>query len=240
MIVGLISSYREGSLLRSCIASARTGCDSVCVFEGPIGDELPDSTKADFPLPLEYLPSKITIGRWKSDAVKRTKMLWWARNRWVQQKLEPDEERDPLWILWLDGDEILLWGEYLRDWIERAEKESGAGGFPLRLVELDGSVAKAYGRIVRGDLVERYLVAAYQLELVGGMIIALPNVQICAAGGVPYGYGEDKQITIEDLAELRPPLAGEPHILHRPMLRDPAREAQRQHEAEAEWFKAKA
>jgi hypothetical protein len=230
-VVALISSYKEGTLLDSCVRSVRRHVDDVIVFEGPTDGIAHGST----PLRLSTLTS-VRYGNWKSDAEKRTAMLLFA--------LKATRLVKPLWVLWLDGDEVLLHGEYLRDWINRADKVSGAGGFPLRLVELDGSVALCHGKLVRGDLVKRYVESSYQLELLNGVTIAVPNEPICAAGGIPLNRPEglkgadifDDPDLLAWLGRNRPPLIGEPHLLHRSLLRDPDRDVPRLHEAEKAFY----
>lgn len=241
MIIALISSYREGALLDSCVESARrTGIDTVCVFEGPVG---PGAELEHTGPGFEQLRRNgiwTHAGAWESDAAKRTAMLDWAKGYHERTATRagfanPDQW-EPLWVLWLDGDELLLWGEYLHDHVRRAEQEGdNVGGFPLRLVELDGSVAKCHGKVVRGDLIARYLESSYQVELTTGMVVALPNEPICGPGGTPAHWG-DREIVLEDLAELRPPVAGEPHLLHRSMLRDPNRGVERLHAAERGFY----
>jgi hypothetical protein len=226
MIIACISAYREGRLLEGARASAAAGCDRVIVCDGP-------------------------VERWGGDAGKRTHMLELARSEGARVRAQKKGRKDePLWVLWLDADELLLWGEYLRDWIGRVEEETGAGGFPLRIVELDGSVALAYGKVIRADYVRRYLHSSYQVELTNGVVVALPNVKICGAGGVPYGpfpHRPDPSGVLvpappgspeveEYLGRHRPPLAGEPHLLHRSLLRSPERSVRRLSEVEAEWF----
>lgn len=238
MIFALISSYKEGDLLRSCVQSAHRGCDRVALFEGPVGNdaESDDSTHLDIATGVrEFVWTK--IGRWASDADKRNDMLLWAKSRF--RNLNGQDDKDPLWVLWLDGDEVLVWGEYLRDWCGRATQETGAGGFPLRLVEMDGSVAHCYGKIIRAGVVKAYLQSSLQVQLHNDMVVALPNVQICGPGGIPTGWGDGQEIKVEDLAIKRPPLQGEPHLLHRSLLRDPSRVARRMHEDEATWFEQK-
>lgn len=258
MIVGLVSSYREGLPLLGTLASAARGCDVVLVAEGPTADGQVGEAAGD-PSPLPGGSRRttgnavVTNGAWATDAEKRTHLLEWAQE--VHQRKGPSL---PLWCLWLDGDEVLVWPEYLRDWCYRADlpahvspagekispvDETATGGWAIRLVELDGSVVKCYGKIIRGDKVARYLESSYQVELAGGMVVALPNVPICTAGGIPLRPADlpadiipEAETTQRWLAEYRPPLAGEPHLLHRPFLRHPARSARRLHEAEGEWF----
>jgi hypothetical protein len=232
MVKVLIPSYKEGPLLASAIRSARVpGVDQIIVFDGPIDE---DAVVTRAPIPPEVVGADYyEVGVWKSDAHKRSDMLRRAKKFHAS---EPGKLTAPLWILWLDADEILLYGEYLTDLIHRADAETGAGGFALRLVELDGSVVKTYGRIVRGDLISSYVMSIANVKLISGLVVSLPNVPICKAGGVPVWTDEERAIQVEDLATLRPPLMGEPHILHRAGLRDPSRGVQRQSDAEAEWF----
>jgi hypothetical protein len=238
MLVAVCSCYREGPGLRSTVASAVAGCDYVYVYEGAIG--VAPTTGEHSPLEdLRYMSEHVHVkeGTWASDAEKRTEALEFVR------ALHVKGEDEPVWILWLDGDELLLWPEYLQDWTHRVEAETGAGGFAIRLVEFDGSVAKCYSKIIRADIVTRYLHSSYNVEIYGSSVqLALPNVPICGAGGIPLlpmgvtlpDLSDDEQARW--LAENRPPLQGEPHILHRSSLRHPDRGAQRQSEAEADFF----
>lgn len=241
MIVGLVSTYMEGQLAADAVASCRPACDLVGVFEGKIGDA-PDSGNApDSGTPSVWSPGKNTVyaptgGVWGSDALKRTYMLEWAKGRHATGK----QRTEPLWVLWVDGDEVLMWGEYLRAMVAHAEASTGAGGFGLRIQELDGSCAMTRNRIQRADMVQRYLVGASQVELTNGMVVVLPNEPLCGAGGIPVGFGVDMPTDPAEQADLlayrRPPLQGEPHLLHRSILRDPARAAERQHLPEARSF----
>ncbi len=255
MITVLIPTYREGPLINSCIRSVTDlpGVDHVAIFEGPVGGAEPSSERH---LPIEQLPHSFgstkrflhaRLGEWEDDADKRSSMVAYAKARHFEHYNRiagvgvSEDDLPPLWVFWLDGDEVLLWGEYLIDWVNRAEKETGAGGFSLRLVELDGSVAKTHNRIVRGDLIEHYVHSSVSIQLRSGVIVSLPNVQICGAGGVPVWNAEKegRPIVADDLMDLRPPVAGEPHILHRSILRDPARAlvARRQSDAEMDFFR---
>lgn len=222
-IIALISSYQEGELLNSAIDSTLP-LDMTMVFEG--------MTTADANIDGKFLHPKISPngvsyryyeGWWKSDADKRTDMLEEAK-----------AYDDDAWIIWVDADEILLYGEYLKDHVRRAEQETATGGTTIRIVEYDGSVAQCYGKIVRASKIKHYIMSSYEIELENGMVVALPNVPICSAGGIPIG-----EITQRDdpmFGINRPPLIGEPHLLHRHGLRDPKREAPRLHDKEAEDF----
>jgi hypothetical protein len=221
-IIALISAYQEQDLLNSCIESA-VSLDEIFVFDGAIG------SSGDF---RENRLRKTTLhgvrywyyrGAWESDASKRTDML-----------IEAKAWNHDGWGLWLDGDEILLYGEYLRDHCRRADEETGTGGTTIRLVEYDASVAKCFGKLVRIGNIRRYILSSYEIELINGLTVAVPNVPICSAGGIPLGSITEREDP--NLAINRPPLIGEPHLLHRHGLRSPKREAPRLHEKEAEDF----
>lgn len=244
MIVGLVTCYREGRLIRGCISSLARACDTVLVLEGPApaGRELAgDASELQF----RGRPDNVVVrtGAWDDDAAKRTELVVWAQALHSRRRAQPS--RDPLWLVWLDGDELLLWPEYLPDYLEflRAapdSEENATGGFPLRHVEPDGSVYLSWGRVLNGRTVRRYLVSGYQVELDSGVIVALPLTPLCTAGGIPLAP-EDGVPATDDardlwLASSRPPLAGEPHVLHRHPLRRRGRAAQRMHDDEAAWF----
>lgn len=229
-IFACVSTYRDGYLLDGCLESAAR-LDAVLVADGPVQAERSHAFD-QVGTAHEYRRQ----GTWKSDAAKRSYMLSWAKQ--LHKKLGLT---DTLWVLWLDGDEVLLWGEYLSDLVHRAEEETGAGGFPLRLVELDGSVVMCQGKVIRANAVKRYLHSSYQVELHNGMVVALPNVPICTAGGMPLqpeqGWpGLSPEEMNAWLGRHRPPLAGESHLLHRSVLRAPTRDVERLSTVEGEWF----
>lgn len=236
-IAVLVSSYMEGQLLVDAVRSATRAADKVLVLEGPVGDRPPTDLEdpalrivagtTGVALRLgQYVEgdAAAALPPWQADADKRNELLVWA------------EQHGADWCCWLDGDEALMFPEHLRAMVLRAEAE-GASGFPLRIVELDGSVAKAPCRVFRTSAVEEFTLGAHQFRsLPSGVVLSLPNIQICGAGGIPLGYGE-ATIQAEDLAELRPPVAGEPHILHRAVLRSPERQRHgRLHIDEVQWF----
>lgn len=240
MIVGLVSTYMEGPLALAAVGSALEACDAVVVMDGPLrGVEA-----KGHPTPVDVLDRMardhrerltVTVGEWRDDAAKRTMLLEWAK-----RLHRAADDNEPLWCLWVDGDEQVQSPQNLQHWCYRADRHgtTGAGGFAMRIVELDGSVAYGYGRVFRGDLVERFLVAASQVELVGGMVVGLPNDKICSAGGMPVSPEDGWRFLQRDpdameayLARHRPPLIGEPHILHLSYLRHPDR-TDRQYRAE--------
>jgi hypothetical protein len=232
-LVGLVSSYMEGGLLESAVASL-AAFDHVVVFEGPVEGAPP----SDVGSTLKIGPRvSVRHGEWESDAAKRTAMVEWVKSRrWLDGET---------WGLWLDGDELLLWGEYVRDWLGRAV-ESGddgnaAAGYPIPLVELDGSVSICMGKLVRVDLIERYIVSSSFLELVGGRQVGAGNQDVWNPVDGPTFFTNAAGV-VDGSRELphwraRPPLQGEPHLLHRSALRSKRRRAERQSAAEERNFR---
>jgi hypothetical protein len=246
VIVGLCSSFREGRLVRGAVESLAEGCEVVLVLEGPAPhDREPLGKESE----LRGLPANVIVRREShdDDAAKRTALVQWAQA--LHKRRSYHHSRSPLWLVWCDADEILLWSRYLPDYLEHLEQSSDAyanenatGGFGLRHVEPDGSVHLSTGRVLNGHTAFRYLVSGYQLELDSGMIVALPLLPLCSAGGIPLSPNSVQltQLTPETqdewLAQHRPPLDGEPHTLHRHPLRSKPRARQRMHVDEAQWF----
>lgn len=234
MIVGLCSTYREGTLGMSAILSARAACDATIVYEGPVGEP-------PFPPTTPQQGAEVTALRalcklrgidfvsseWVSDAVKRQALL--ERAKAVHANVTRKRYAGELWVVWVDGDELLLWGQYLREHLEHVERDPSAFNWLMRLVEVDGSTAHCSGKVLRAAMVDEYLDSSYQVRFAGGTILALPNVPLTGPGGRPWA-GDDTN------PYNRPPLAGEPHLLHRSYLRDPERAATRLHETEQEFF----
>jgi hypothetical protein len=215
-IVGLVSSFDEGPMLETAIRSL-LDLDAIVNFEGPVeghagGNMMPPPSNVRW-----------ARGEWESDAAKRTAMVEYVHRTWVGK---------PVWGLWLDGDEILLWGEYLHDWIWRVEQQGDAdnpvGGWPFPLVELDGSTSLCMGKLLRVDLVRRYLVSSSLIELVNGDRRTVGNVEYWNPIDGPTQFTEGDR----PHWRARQPLAGEPHLQHRPILRSRARRVERQHLAE--------
>jgi hypothetical protein len=218
-IVALMSTFCEGTLAISAMRSAAM-LDGILVADGPVEGNEPDpDTITRFP---DGLHVKKYFGTWPDDAGKRTWIVGEAKKLW------PGE----LWGLWLDGDELLLWGEYLRDWLERIKLESDddtnpIAGWPFPLVELDGSVAICAGKLIRVDKVRQYLASSSYVEFVNGARRTLGNVK----------YYDPVNGPVMENWRARPVLAGEPHLLHRPLLRSKGRTVERQHLAEERAYK---
>jgi hypothetical protein len=213
IVVGLVSSFREGPMLATALRSLEA-LEHVCVFEGPVEGNVPSGPVSEL---IKRPGLFFSEGVWETDAAKRTAMVEWCRRRWPGK---------PVWGLWLDGDELLLWGEYLGDWLWRVSQQGDdanpVAGWPFPLVELDGSVAICMGKLVRVDLIRRYLVSSSYIEMMDGSRRTVGNTKV-------YSISEGPLV---ENWRARPPLAGEPHLQHRPVLRSKLREVERQHRAE--------
>lgn len=222
-MIGLVSTYKEGVLAAEAVESLLDCCRVVLVQDGPIGEpgEGPDTDWGQFKKTGRVI---VASGAWASDAEKRTALLHRTR------RYGPG-----CWGIVLDGDEILVNGQYLQSMIEHTmetDRHAGSTSYniSLRIVEWDGSVAKIPARVLRCDLIDRYLLSSYNLQLVGSAISP-------ALGNQPLLYaGEPDLPPVEGEFQKRRPLQGEPHLLHRSFLRSPRRKVQRQNAAEADGF----
>lgn len=230
MIVGLISSYREGPLVQAAVASTLEACDEVLVMEGPAGDPL----EADVPetdLGPHADDPRVTFreGRWRTDARKRQAMLEWTR------KFDP-----PVWGMIVDADEALINGRFLPhwvrrlDWHEQVNEDAEYIGRPLRLIEADGAVSWVRGRLLRMDRLVEYKVSTSVFTV------------RTSEGIVPYKGGGNEPDKFSDWETPRtpyiekdrmlvmPPLPMEPHLVHLSLLRHPLRSDLRMHQQERE------
>lgn len=101
-IIALIPTYKEGTLVQGAIRSVAGICSEVIVFEGSTDPDVPiEGDKTDFG---EYEPDFFIDGMWNSEAEKRNEMLAFTRLLYSN-----------FWILNIDADELLVWGEQLPD-----------------------------------------------------------------------------------------------------------------------------
>lgn len=225
MIVGLVSTWKEGRLAVDAVRSLLACCQTVRVLEGPIGEPSEGGIDTDWTQFKREPRVIVTGGAWDSDAEKRSALLDSTR-RFAA----------PTWGVIVDADEILVSGEYLPSLIEYRQAQADvqdqiAINVPLRLVEADGSIGLITARVLRLDLIERWLISSYHIQLRSGVEVSLPNAY-------PLKCGEpDRQETEETTGlQIRRPHQGEPHILHRSILRAPDRDVERQSSAEGTMF----
>lgn len=220
-IVTLISSYREGTLIRGAIRTALPISERVLVFEGPTENRKIAGDETDYNAEVYWQD-----GEWESESAKRTAML----------KRAKELVSDSFWVLLLDADEILVWGEHLQDHLavlnpgpESPENiprflKTEMVWIPARPRDKQQRIAhaKTYGsraigwwtdftpsHLYHSSLVARYKVGAWQVETPEGKLAVLDN---SPAPNMP-AYGE-------------------PHIHHRPYLRRFERAGMRLHKGE--------
>lgn len=241
----MVSCYREGNLARAAIESIQAvGLDRLYIYEGPAGPPLEDPgipetwlPPALGPLHQESWAGAVVAhrGRWRTDARKRNEML---------QRAKQDFPDGPLWAVVVDADEVLVNGQYLRDrlqWVlwedERAPDAPPFSRWPLRLVEVDGSISLITARVFRADLLRS---------------IDHSSSVVTNEAGITEGWGNYGEITaafvqrffeVIDAGHMLawPPLPAEPHLVHRSNLRHPVRRGLRMSDQEAvEFAKAQA
>jgi len=232
-IVGLVSSYREGALIRGAVGSlAAAGPDRIYVVEGSAGmivpAACPETDLGGFASHVELIE-----GAWPTDAAKRTGIV---------KRVQADFPDQPIWGVWVDGDEVLRNGEFLRDLLQAVLwKDEAAGasivlpdnpptaGFPIRLVEMDGSVVVCRAKVLRVDLVSNYVVSSSGIKFKNGVVQAEGNLPDRIADWWVPGRMEKLE---KGERMLDAPLPCEPFLWHRSPLRHPARASVRMHQQE--------
>lgn len=242
IVVGMVSAYKEGRLVRAAIRSLQpVELDRLYVFEGPagepLGDDVPDS---DYYL---FTDGAMVFhrGRWRTDGRKRNEML---------QRAKGDFPGVPFWCVVVDADEVLVNGEFLRDrlqfllWEDERKGASIAtpdnppmARWPLHLVEHDGSMAVITARVFRGDLVQSIDISSSVVTNVSGVREGWGNHEARSALWI-----ENWMRAIDRGKMIAwPPLPCEPHLVHRSNLRHPLRRGLRMSAQETvEFAKAQA
>jgi len=238
IVVGCISAYKEGRLVRGAIESLlRADVDALYLWEGPagdlLGDDVPDSDYGRHSGAIDG-GSFTTLhrGRWRTDARKRNEML---------QRVKRDFPGSPLWAVVLDGDEVLYHAEYLRDLIECVQAEDDLRGadyrdkdnpptarIPLRLVERDGGLHVITGRVYRADLVREYNVSSSLVTNLHGVRDGWGNRPELS----PHYVAAWENAMSQGQVATLPPFPCEPCIIHRSHLRHPLRRGLRMSEQE--------
>ena len=237
-LVALVSAYKEGPLALGAIRSALAAEPDRClVMEGPAGDEIEDCPDTDYPA-RKGRGYDLRYGTWRADAEKRTAMVETVR-AW---NLPP-----PVWGVWVDGDEILCNGEYLRDILQALQWEDEANGAsiddpdnlptmgrPIRIVEPSGLIITCRAKVIRLDLIRRYVVSSSVVESVLGGYMGEGN----KPDSLSKWFDDRELFAAKDYAfYAHPPLPCEPFLQHRSWLRHPNRRNVRMSEQEMHEFK---
>lgn len=242
MLLGLLSTCREGTLAQVAAQSLLTACDHVVVLDAPFGKAPTGGDPTDLGKLTKngHLTYLAGMKPFADDAAKRTHLVHWAQKRFTER---------PLWGMWLDADEVLVWPEHLRAWLNGMPED--AGGLPIPLVELSGATVYARSRLIRLDWIERYLVGSYQVQLITSPVpIALPNMppppppeveeitRLLETTAWDFGGAAQLALALGQVLELLkrvPPVSGTPHILHLAPLRAENRAGHRVHRDELAW-----
>lgn len=206
-IVALIATCKEGQLVQGAIRSALACCSEVFVYEG-------------LTEPAEVSGDDTDVGKWYP-------FVNWYEDEWAAESAKRSEMlaaaklhmQGDFWILTLDADELLVWGENLPDWTGQLNpgyfgKGKGTGTTGENVVPLLRTEARwdsglvyadvAPSRLVHSSLVDRYLVSCWQA--------VTPDQQT---------------VVFDHYKSERQPFPGEPHIHHRAYLRRGERKLQR-------------
>ena len=246
IVVGFVSCYREGRLVRAAIDSLlEVELNHLYIFEGPAGEPLPNEQE----LPASSIPevnrfvydrieTAVTIhrGRWRTDGRKRNAML---------QRTKQDYPKGPVWAVVVDADEVLVHGRYLRDrleWLVARDELTEASittpdnppmaRWPLRLVEHEGSMSLITARVFRVDLLRSIEHSTSVVTNVAGVRDGWGNYAETSKRWIEQWLG-----AIDRGAMIAwPPLPCEPHLVHRSHLRHPARAGLRMSEQEQREF----
>ncbi len=239
--VACVSAYREGELVHAAIRSAlEAEPDAVIVFEGRAGDPCPDAPATDYNR-YRGRNQRIVLqeGEWRTDAAKRTALADFAKSRYGTEK--------PLWAIWVDADEVLVNGQYLRDILLSIHYDDEANGVsladpgnlpkmgcPIAIMEPDGRISLCRAKVLRLDLLKRYVVSSSVVESVLGGYLG--------EGNKPARFSEwfDPRLPLlqtEDALFAQPPFPCEPLLVHRHNLRHPARRPLRMSAQEQTEFK---
>lgn len=243
IVVGFVSSYAEGRLVRGAIDSLlEADVDRLYVWEGPAGPPLENESELPPSDVDRYLgsPADVVIhrGRWRTDGRKR--------DHWLQ-RVKSDYPGELVWAVVVDADEVLVNARYLRDrleWIVASDELKGAdirdadnppmARWPLRLVEHEGSMSVITARVFRVDLLRSIDHSTSIVTNVAGVRDGWGNYEDAAAPAWIMGW---VAATERGKPVAWPPYPCEPHLVHRSNLRRPDRAHLRMSEQEAEEFR---
>ena len=221
-IVAFIPTYKEGTLVQGAIRSVTNVAEYIIVYDGSTdaADIQGEQTQLGEWIPDIYLESS-----WETESAKRNEMLNCAR-RLIG---------DNFWILNIDADEILVWGENLPDYLSAlnpgVDSEENIPSFKRTegvFVPLPPFPPLHYGKENwsrwRKDItthVEKWAYRQpgiftdhapsrlYHSTLIDEFVVS--SWQIKTPNGIT--------IALTHGVSEYPPIYGEPHLHHRPYLR---------------------
>lgn len=210
-IVALIAGHKEGSLIQGAIRSAlKAQPHFVIVYDCPVTGVKVEGEPTNLGKSYtRYLSLK--DHEFPTQYDMRNAMLGEARRKM---------RGHPFWTLILDADEVLVWGEYLPDWLGQLKPgypHSMENLIPLKLTGFVNDVAmKVPSRVVHSSLIDEYLCGCWVFSDASGNVGVL-------------GHTESEFM----------PAQGEPHIHHRHHMRRPERKSTRlSGQSEEDEFKA--
>ena len=158
------------------------------------------------------------------------------------QRAKKDFPGGPLWGVVVDGDEVLVNGEYLRDRLQALEWDDEAKGavagdrdapqpwayWPIQMVEHEGSMTLLTARVLRLDLIRSIDVSTSVMTNEHGIQVGMGNHPVPA-----HVFAEAWLHAIDAGKTIAwPPWPCEPFLVHRSNLRHPARRGLRMSEQE--------
>ena len=216
-IIALISSYKEGSLIQGTIRSIYDVAMKIIIFDGKHQEEDIEGPATNLGIYHNAERVYFLHGEWDSETDKRNAMLECAKSRFAIAD-------SGFWILTIDADEILVWGEYLPDWLEALNP--GYPGdeniVPIKRTEMQLHPTTknvwtdlAPSRLVHSSMIKEYLVGCWKIKTPDDLEGFLNHVSPAPMPAVP----------------------GEPQIHHRAYLRRNARSKHRSSQGEeAKWI----
>lgn len=202
-IATLISSYKEGTLIQGAIRSTINLYGIVIVWDGLHREgEVPGEDSEVTPF-LHERGFYLQRGNWSEvgEAGKRTLQFQFAKQHYEKLGI------NSFWVLILDADEILVWPEYLHDWLNVLQPEYPSENLecivPLKRTEAEWSKKRGYfvtdiapSRLFHSSIFERFTVSCLRIQT-----------------------PDQKEVSLHHYPSKTPPSYGEPHIHHRHYLR---------------------
>lgn len=213
-IYAMVSTYQEGPYWEGCIRSLIGAVDHIFILEGSCVPKKKELHGEPTNIGIYQHSDGITvgIGRYPNEAAKRNALVGMARAT----------GRNPFWILTIDADEILVWGEYLRDWLYILDPSQGQCMVPLKRTEalwndlyIVDKELNAFGLTYDGKTIWGH----YQTYIAPSRCIHSSILDKYIVGTYIYKNMDGVECSLGHELVPQFPMPGEPHILHRPYYR---------------------